>query len=47
MIGKMPVGEWELALPNTEDMRKRFTTGDIRDIVLVISFSERIPEWSE
>ena len=47
MIGKMPVGEWELALRNTEDMRKRFTTGDIRDIVLVISFSGRIPEWPE
>lgn len=49
MIGKSPVGEWELALPNTEEMRKRFGDGgsneDIEDILFVITYSGRTPEW--
>jgi hypothetical protein len=45
MLGKAPFGEWELALPNTEDMRKRFTNEDIEDILFVITSSGRTPEW--
>jgi hypothetical protein len=49
MIGKSPIGQWELALPNTEEIRQRFgdgsTEGEIEDILLVISYSARTPEW--
>jgi hypothetical protein len=45
MIGKTPMGEWELALPNTDDMKKRFTDEEIEDILFVITYSGRTPEW--
>ncbi|MBV6447992.1 neuraminidase-like domain-containing protein [Nitrosomonas sp.] len=45
MIGKSPVGEWELTLPNTEVMRNRFKNEEIEDILLVITYSGRTPEW--
>lgn len=49
MIGKSPIGEWELALPNTEEMRNRFGdkdgNEDIEDILLVITYSGRTPDW--
>jgi hypothetical protein len=49
MLTKSVVGEWELALPNTDDMRSRFTEqrGDdqIDDILLVITYSGRTPAW--
>ncbi|MBA3755777.1 MAG: hypothetical protein H0X02_05900 [Nitrosomonas sp.] len=49
MIGKSPVGEWELALPNTEEIRGRFgdegSNEDIEDILLVITYSGRTSEW--
>jgi hypothetical protein len=44
-IGKRPFGEWELALPNTEEMRGRFTSEDIQDILFVITYSGRTHEW--
>jgi hypothetical protein len=45
MQGKAPFGEWELALPNTEDMRNRFTNEEIEDILFVVTYSGRTPEW--
>lgn len=45
MIGKSPVGEWELALPNTADIRKRFKNEEIEDILFVITYAGRTPEW--
>ena len=45
MIGKSPVGEWELTLPNTEEMINRFKDEEIEDILLVITYSGRTPEW--
>jgi hypothetical protein len=42
MIGKSPVGEWQLALPDTPAMRARFNgdaTDKIEEIVLVITYS--------
>lgn len=49
MITKSPIGEWELALPNTVEIRNRFGDGssdqDIDDILLVITYSGRTPEW--
>jgi len=45
MIGKSPIGKWELALPNTEEMRNRFGNEDFDDILFVITYSGRTPEW--
>jgi hypothetical protein len=47
MIGRSPVGEWELELPNTDDIRQRFTNGDLRDLFLVVSVVGRIPNWPD
>lgn len=48
-IGKTPMGEWVLVLPNTEEMRDRFGDGgsneDIQDILFVITYSGRTPDW--
>ena len=45
MIGKAPFGEWELALPNTVEMRNRFKNEQVEDMLFVITFSGRTPEW--
>jgi len=45
MIGKSPVGEWELALPNTEEMKKRFKDEEIEDILFVITCKGETPAW--
>ncbi len=45
MIGKSPVGEWELALPNTEEMRNCFKNEEIVEMLFVITYSGRTPEW--
>jgi hypothetical protein len=45
MKGNAPVEKWELTLPNTDEMKKRFTDEDIEDILFVITFSGRTPEW--
>ncbi|MHB9833279.1 Tc toxin subunit A-related protein [Paraburkholderia terrae] len=45
MIGRLPAGDWELALPNSDQMRNRFGNGDIQDILLVITYSGRTARW--
>jgi hypothetical protein len=45
MLGKSPVGDWELALPNNEGMKNRFMNEQIEDILFVITFKGRIPAW--
>jgi hypothetical protein len=48
MIGKSPIGEWQLALPDTDAVRARFKgdgTDRVEDMVLVITYSGRTPEW--
>jgi hypothetical protein len=45
MIGKSPVGEWELALPNNEEVKNRFKNDEITDILFVITYSGRTPAW--
>ena len=52
MLGKQPVGKWELKLPNgTKDLvkqsKKWFTDGQIEDILFVIMFSGVSPEWHD
>jgi hypothetical protein len=43
MIGKTPFGDWELVLP--KEMKDRFNNEDITDILFVITYSGRTPEW--
>jgi Tc toxin complex TcA C-terminal TcB-binding domain len=45
MLGKIPVGEWELTLPNTEEIKKLFLDEAIDDILFVITYSGRTPAW--
>jgi hypothetical protein len=45
MQGKSPAGEWELSLPISEEMRKRFKHEEIEDILLVITYSGRTAAW--
>jgi hypothetical protein len=45
MIGHSPVGEWELSLPSTDEMKNRFKNEEIEDILFVITYSGRTPEW--
>ena len=45
MIGKAPIGEWEMALPHTVAMKNRFKNEEITDILFVITFSGYTPEW--
>lgn len=42
---KPPIGEWELAL-STDDTTKNFFTNEaIEDILFVVTYSGRTPEW--
>lgn len=40
-----PVGTWELALEDTPALRERFRREEISDIMLVITYGGRTPEW--
>jgi hypothetical protein len=45
MIGKTPEGEWELELPNNEEIKKQFKDEKIQDILMVITYGGRTPAW--
>ncbi len=45
MQSLLPVGKWELTLPNTEEMKNLFKREKIEDILFVITYSGRTPEW--
>jgi hypothetical protein len=45
MLGRAPIGEWELALPDSQQMRDLFQHGRVEDILLVITYSGRTPAW--
>jgi hypothetical protein len=45
LIGKSPVGAWELTLPNTAEMKNRFKNAEIDDILLVATYAGRTPTW--
>jgi hypothetical protein len=47
LIGKSPLGAWEITLPNTEVMRNRFENEEIDDLLLVLTYSGRTPAWPE
>jgi hypothetical protein len=45
MLGKSPLGKWELALPKTEEMKNRFKEEEIEDILLVVTYRGQTPPW--
>jgi len=45
LIGKVPVGTWELSLPNTEQMRGRFASSDIGNILFMLTIEGVTPAW--
>jgi hypothetical protein len=45
LVGQSPSGEWTLALPNTEVIKQRFRDEKIEDILFVITYAGRTPEW--
>ena len=42
---KPPSGEWELELPKDDTTKNLFKNGKIQDILFVITYSGRTPEW--
>jgi hypothetical protein len=47
LIGRSPVGAWELTLPDTEEMRNRFKNEEIDDLLLVLTYEGRMAPWPE
>jgi hypothetical protein len=47
MIGQPVVGEWELSLPNNVEVKNRFKNEEIEDILFVVTYAGRTPEWPE
>jgi len=45
LLGKSPTGNWELTLPNTEEMKNRFANEDIDDLLFVLTYVGRTPAW--
>lgn len=45
IVGKPPIGEWQLTFPNTGEIRRRFAQEQIKDIAFVITFTGRAPRW--
>ncbi|WP_346294111.1 neuraminidase-like domain-containing protein [Sphaerothrix gracilis] len=42
---KSPIGEWQLALPNTDNIRNLFQEERIEDILFVITYQGQTPPW--
>jgi hypothetical protein len=45
MVGKSPAGDWELTLPNTEEMRNRFKDEEVDDLLIILTYEGRTPAW--
>ena len=45
LIGRSPVGAWQLTLPDTEEMRSRFRNEEVDDLLLILTYEGRTPEW--
>jgi hypothetical protein len=45
MLERSPIGKWQLSLPNTGEMKSRFKNKQIQDILFVITYTGRTPEW--
>jgi hypothetical protein len=47
IVGKDPVGEWTLTLPDSGYVRRLFEEEAIEDILFVVSVEGEVPEWTE
>jgi len=45
IIGHIPIGEWELSLPNTVQIRNRFKRKEFDDILLSLTISGESAPW--
>jgi Tc toxin complex TcA C-terminal TcB-binding domain len=45
LVGSTPFGEWELSLPNDSETRALFIEEQVQDILLVLTYTARTPEW--
>ena len=45
MIGKAPTGKWDLALPDTDELKGRLQREEIDDILFVLTCSGTTPPW--
>jgi hypothetical protein len=45
MRDSTPFGTWQLTLPNTEQVSQWFKDGNVNDILLIITYAGRLPEW--
>lgn len=45
MKGAPPTGQWRLTLSNDEEVRQWFRNGDVKDILLIVTYAGRLPEW--
>jgi hypothetical protein len=44
---RSPIGAWELALPDTPEVRARFRDEEIEDILFVVTYQGQTPQWPE
>jgi hypothetical protein len=47
IIGRSPIGEWELALPNRYEIRDLFESEKISEMLFVLTVSGSTPAWPE
>jgi hypothetical protein len=45
LLGKSPAGDWQLTLPNTEEMKNHFANEDIDDLILVLTYQGHTRAW--
>jgi hypothetical protein len=45
IVGKPVAGEWELSLPDTTSVKRLFDDDRIDDILFVVTYEGRTPEW--
>jgi Tc toxin complex TcA C-terminal TcB-binding domain/Bacterial Ig domain len=45
MLNQSPIGKWQLAFPDTSEIRNLFKNEAIADILFAITYSGQTPEW--
>lgn len=45
ILGKDPVGEWTLSLPDSGYVRRLFEDDEIEDLLIVVSVEGEVPDW--
>jgi Tc toxin complex TcA C-terminal TcB-binding domain/Putative peptidoglycan binding domain len=47
LVGRTPLGEWTLSLPDTAATRQLFADEAVRDILFAITYGGELPPWPE